>query len=306
MMSLNCSVRRRAVRVVLWLVLGPATVLTTRLNGQQPAAAVEQLLAADRAFSAASVKTDLVSGISAMYSADVRVGLPGGKWAEGLAAATEALRANPDNVTSKAEWTPIRGGISGDGLHGFTFGYMTVRKADGTAVPVKYLAYWIKGLTGWRVAAYKRRGRPEGEVSTTMLPPAIPDALRAPVADATRVAEARTGLIAAEGAFSNDAQAIGIGPAFAKHGSADAANMGQGAAWLIGAAEIGKDIGGSPPEPGSPVSWSADQAIVASSGDLGVTFGSIHNNANASAPGIAFFTVWRRSSPTSPWRYIAE
>jgi hypothetical protein len=280
-------------------------VVTDR-SGATPGIAMEELLATDRAFAAASAKVDLITGIAAMYAADVRVGLPGGKWAEGVAAATEALRANPDNATSKAEWAPIRGGLAADGQHGFTYGYMTVRKGDGTVLPVKYLAYWIKGPAGWRVIAYKRGRRPEGDVSLAMLPPALPASWRSPTTDEALLAAQRTGLVAAERAFSDDAQTIGIGPAFAKHGSADAANMGQGAAWLIGASEIGKDIGGTPPEPGSPVSWSADHAIVASSGDLGITFGTIRTNANPSAPGTAFFTIWRRESAKAPWRYIAE
>jgi len=49
------------------------------------------------------------------------------------------------------------------------------------------------------------------------------------------------------------------------------------------------------------------QAIVASSGDLGITFGHIRSNDPASdSPPFSFFTIWRRTSPDAPWRYIAE
>ena len=48
-----------------------------------PQAAVDELLAADRAFSAASAKTDLVSGLAAMFDADVIMPLPNGQFAEG-------------------------------------------------------------------------------------------------------------------------------------------------------------------------------------------------------------------------------
>ena len=46
-------------------------------------------------------------------------------------------------------------------------------------------------------------------------------------------------------------------------------------------------------------------ALVASSGDLGVTVGYIRTK-DGSRPPVPFFTVWRRDSPASPWRYIAE
>ena len=49
--------------------------------------------------------------------------------------------------------------------------------------------------------------------------------------------------------------------------------------------------------------------IVASSGDLGVTIGTIVVNeadSTGARPSFPFFTVWRRSGPDQPWRYVAE
>ena len=154
-------------------------------QGGNPQAVVDELLAADRAFSAASAKTDLISGIMPMFTADVVMGpIPGNKFAHGIAEVRAALTANPDNPTSRIEWTPIRGGVSADGRHGFTFGYMTLYKADKSVVPVKYLSYWIKTTEGWRVAVYKRGRRPEGEVSMALRPAALPPRLAAPSNDA--------------------------------------------------------------------------------------------------------------------------
>jgi ketosteroid isomerase-like protein len=48
--------------------------------------AVDELLAADRAFSAASATTDLVSGLSAMFADDVVIPNPPGQFAGGKAA----------------------------------------------------------------------------------------------------------------------------------------------------------------------------------------------------------------------------
>ena len=280
-------------------------------HAPEPARAVDELLSADRAFSAASAGTDLVSGISAMFTDDVLMPIPRNGFAEGKARAREVLASNADNPTSKATWTPIRGGVSGDGLHGFTYGYMTVEKADKTTVPAKYLAYWIKGPSGWRVAVYKRAPRPAGEVSMAMRAPSLPTAIVNPVNDPTVIANYRKSVDSTERAFSDEAQRTSLGAAFRRLGAPDAMNMGGAPSFTFGPEEIGKAVSEGGPAQGSPVSWAPDkQVIVASSGDLGVTIGTIWPNEAAPAgqvsPRYPFFTIWRRASPNDPWRYVAE
>jgi ketosteroid isomerase-like protein len=272
-----------------------------------PQAIVDELLAADRAFSAASARTDLVTGLSAMFAPEVTMPLPTGQFANGASAVSEFLRSNADNLKSKAEWTPIRGGISADGLHGFTFGFMTLTQSDGTIVPLKYMAYWVKGREGWRAVAYKRARRPAGAVSMALLAPALPPALTPASADPATIEKWRVSLEQAERTFSDTAQKIGLGAAFARFGSADAVNMGgpNSPNYIVGAEAIGQAIGASAPGTTSPVHWSAERVIVASSGDLGVTFGMIRPNGAATG-GQPFFTIWRRASVGEPWRYVAE
>ena len=277
-----------------------------------PQQAVEELLAADRAFSKASAQTDVVSGLTAMFAPDVLMPIPGNQFARGIAAATAALKNNASNLTAHAEWTPVRGGISADGQHGFTFGYMTTKQADGSIVPGKYLSYWVKTKDGWRVAGYKRSRAPaDKKPSLEMMPPSLPAGLVAPTTDAAAIEQHRQSLDAVERAFSAEAQKIGIGQAFTKYGSADAVNAGgpNEANYVVGSQAIGRSVGAGSPT-GSPVSWGPDSVLVASSGDLGVTFGMIRSNSpgpdgNSPSP-IPFFTVWRRASPSDPWRYIAE
>lgn len=84
---------------------------------------------------------------------------PGGKFARGVDEAVTALKANPDNMAGKADWAPIRGGISADGTQG-------------------------------------------------------------------DLALMQASLAAAEQAFSDESQTIGLGPAFVKYGAPDAVNMG--------------------------------------------------------------------------------
>ena len=280
-------------------------------QGGTPQQIADELLAADRAFAAASAKTDLVSGISAMFAADVAMPAPGGI-AYGADKATDAIRANPANKGARAEWTPARVGISGDGRHGFTAGYMMVTRADGTPAPGKYLAYWEKQQAGWRILAYKRvpvKGQTPAKVDTTRV---LPKQITAGSTDAAAIARHRTSLAEAERSFSHEAQKIGIGPAFKQFGRPDAINLGPPGSptFIVGNEAIAVSVSAGGPPNESPVSWDVEKAIVAASGDFGVTIGYISPNKpgpeGKTPPPQPFFTIWRRDSLKDPWRYVAE
>ena len=275
-----------------------------------PEAAVAALLAADRDFARRSEGTDLVTGISRMFDERIRLNARGAMH-HGRAAAIEALRNTPDATTSRAAWAPVRGGVSADGLHGFTFGYMTMTKADGTTQPGKYLAYWIRGDEGWRVVAYRRALRPAGDVSLDAWPSSLPDRMVAPTSDSSIIRAHAASLSDAERAFSAEAQVIGLGPAFEKFGRPDAMNMGgpQSVEFVRGNEAIGQAVGAGATADDLVV-WGPEETFVASSGDLGVTIGTIEVGKK-SAPDtprqrVPFFTIWRREGPGAPWRYIAE
>lgn len=270
-----------------------------------PQQVADQLLAEDRAFAQlAASKANVIDALTPMFVDDVIMPMPGGKFAHSVGEVVAFLKTNPDNTTAKAEWTPIRAGISADATQGFTFGYMTLRKPDGTTIPLKYMAYWVKSGAGWRVQAYKRARRPEGAVSSDMMPASLPAAMVTP--DRSRLAAAESSLAAAEKAFSDEAQKIGLGAAFTKYGAADAVNMGPEAGYVVGNAKIGAGMG---PGTTSSVRWAADEKVIAaSSGDLGISIGLIRRNAplpdGTMPPPNAFFTIWRKVNGV--WKYVAE
>lgn len=276
---------------------------------QSPQSAVDELLDADRTFSSAGAERSVMESLSAMF--DDNVMLPAGaSFANGKAKAIEALKSNPSNITGRVTWAPVRGGLSADGTHGFTLGYMTMTAADGKAQPWKYLSYWVKGPEGWRVVAYRRRPRPEGMITTAMMEPSLPATMIPPSTDTAASKAFADSLAAAEKAFSDTAQRIGLGAAFAQFGRPDAVNMGgpKDIGFVLGAEAIGRSVGEGTPTDRSEVEWSADRVLVASSGDLGITFGMIrfHKPREGQPPAVPFFTIWRRDSLSSPWRYIAE
>ena len=275
---------------------------------QTPQQVADELLAADRAFAAAGAKTDLITAISAMFTADVAMPAPGG-YAFGSQRAVEALKANPANTGAKATWSPARVGISRDGFHGFTAGFMTITRADGSMAPAKYLAYWVKQKEGWRVAVYKRTAAKEVPANvkvTYLLPERIMVSMMAPERDAKN----RESLMEAERSFAADAQKIGLGAAFKKYGSADAINLGgpNVPVFSWGNEEIGTLVGQNEPAGGSSVNWGPDKAIVAITGYFGVTMGYITRNTpgpdGKTPPPNPFFTIWRLEA--GGWRYIAE
>jgi ketosteroid isomerase-like protein len=299
------------VAAALLLSIGTVAGLRSQAGRVTPQAAVDELLDADRrASAAAAASSNAVIGLMPMFTDDVVMPVPGGRFARGKAEVETALASNADNLRSRAEWTPIRGGISADGQHGFTFGYMTMRRDDKVEIPMKYLAYWIRQPAGWRVAVYKRARRAEGAAPTALLPAALPSRMLPPGRDPSVISKYRDSLAQAEQAFSDEAQKIGLGPAFAKWGSADAMNMGPPttATFIFGAGNIGASVQGDAPPGTSPVAWSAETVIIASSGDLGVSIGMIRPNKPApnQPAGFPFFTIWRRATPADPWRYVAE
>jgi hypothetical protein len=140
-----------------------------------------------------------------------------------------------------------------------------------------------------------------------MLAPSLPLFSAARSANPAHIASIRASLAAAEQAFSDRASQIGLHAAFRQFGRPDAVNMSQGPGFAIGLDAVAAHF----PEgvTTSPLRWSTERSFVASSGDLGVSIGTIHSSEPAveGRPSeFPFFTVWRRNRPGAPWRFVAE
>jgi ketosteroid isomerase-like protein len=273
-----------------------------------PRAAVDGLLQADRAWASAAANRNVVDAIGDFLAADVWMPAAG-VMRVGRDSALASLRANPQNLTARLEWAPIRGGISADGQHGFTFGFMTLVRPDSPSVALKYLAYWVRSPDGWRAVAYKRAFRGPGTVDTTLRAPMLPASLVEVNQNEAELAALADGLGEAERAFSTLAGEIGLGPAFQRNAAPDAMNMGGpgDADFVYGPDAIAASVGAGRDGP-STLTWGPDHVVVASSGDLGVSIGHINIPGENGAPArrVPFFTIWRRESPAAPWRFVAE
>lgn len=292
----------RFLAALILLLAAPAA------RAQSAAANAESLLAADRAFAAAAASAATpADALGAMFDADIAT--PGGPvLTSGRDAVLAQFRAAPAWQSGTVTWHPVRGGVSADGTQGFTWGYLSVTAGDPARRARKYLAYWVRRPEGWRVAAYRQIPLQPGGAPTEAQPPLLP-AFVAPASTDPAVAQRhQASLAAAEQAFSDRAQVVGLAAAFREYGRSDAVNLGAGtAAFVTGADAISASVDNG--EATSSLHWSTTRAIAASSGDLGVSMGVIHRNAPSTdgrPDSFSFFTVWRRDSPDGEWRYLAE
>lgn len=288
----------RSLFFALSLMVLPATA-----KPADPKAIVQELIAADRAFSEQAQKaTEPVAGISPMFDAEVVMPSPKGH-AVGRDAVIALFRENPSYKEGKASWVPVRGGISADGTQGFTYGFLSLTGGDPARRERKYLAYWVKRPEGWRTVAYRQQVRETGEVSKAMMPPSLPPFSAEPVTDPEAMRILHLSVAAAEKSFSDRAQKVGLKAAFREYGREDAMNMYGGASFAVGLDAV--TAGFKAGEPAT-IHWYTERSYVASSGDLGVSIGTIKPNDPKGGAGFPFFTVWRRDGPNEPWRYVAE
>lgn len=293
---------------VALVLAGPAAPLAARARAtsSSPQAVAQSLLAADRSFAKAAQKLSAQEAISAMVLDDVVMFIvPQPSLARGKGEALSVLEKAFAGKPSTLSWTPVGFGISSDGQQGFTYGFTSRSIAGEAAQNGKYLAYWVKRPEGWRVAAYKLVPRPEGDVSTT-LRPILPERIVPPSRQTAALEKYRAEVDRVERAFSDESQVTGLGAAFRKYGTAEAMNLGGSADFTYGNDAIAAGFG---EDKTSPLRWAPDGVLVASSGDLGITYGYLQRNGEVPKGRLAkipWFTVWRRSAPNQPWRYIAE
>ena len=289
----------RTLFLASFVVAAPAAAMDQKV-------ALDELLAADRAFAAASARSEPIPGITAMLDDEVAMPLPGKGIVSGKATVTEALKASPAFQAGNVTWGPVRGGISADGTQGFTYGFLSVGSGDPAKRNRKYLSYWVKRGDRWRVVAYRQIPREPGDVSTDMFAPALPGFTPKGKQNPRNAASNQASLAAAEKAFSDRAQIVGLKKAFGEFGRKDAMNMYSGAGFAYGLDAV---VAGFKEEGLAKIHWSTEKSYVALSGDLGVSIGMILPNSPPKAgepDGFPFFTVWKRDTPDSPWRYIAE
>jgi ketosteroid isomerase-like protein len=123
------------------------SVMAAFLAGPAMAGPKEDMLAADKAFSAMSIAKGPHAAFLAYMADDVRLYEGEHPPIIGKAAAADYYAKNPDAPGDRLEWTPVEADASPDGVLGYTRGtwIYTGKKADSSAV--KVTGYYV---TEWR------------------------------------------------------------------------------------------------------------------------------------------------------------
>src|ERR1700732_3239324 len=141
----------------IWLAYGVLCIggIVTVLRSAPPAAKPDALLAADRAFDAATAerKIDGFSSFLADNAATLRADQP---VLRGKAALQQDWKALLENKSTSLRWQPISAEISKSGDLGYTVGSYTITRMDekGDAIvgTGKYLTVWRLQKDGsWKV-----------------------------------------------------------------------------------------------------------------------------------------------------------
>lgn len=267
------------------------------------------LLAADRAFADASAATNVTQGLTAMLAEDALYQAPGGL-VRGRDAARAYLARSAANAVASITWTALRADVSGDGRHGYTYGYTTITLAGYPPLPGKYIAYWERDEAGeWKVIAYKRVASPFGDVTPTA--PAgfeTPDDRHYrtfPHSDPAVVIEE---VMARDAAFSQMSRTDGGAAAFTTFLAEDGAVLGGFPEILFGVDAVRGYYG--PLAPGQLV-WQPSVGEAAATGDLAFTMGpfefrDVMPDGSLSDPVLGwYFSIWKRDR-NGEWHFVID
>jgi len=263
-------------------------------------------------FGPGSAARPIADGVTRLFASDVvylQAGLP---IVQGRDAARAAMLALPNAATTVLSWRPLRGDVSADGKHGYTYGGTELRTAnpDGTTTVDfgRYIAFWEKGGDNrWRIAAYVRNRSPAfpGEQPAGFESPTDKTYPSFPIAS---VAAERTVLLGVDAAFAAASISGTVADAFAAYVAPDGAAL-SGPEILYGPAAIHAFFDAGVP-PGDQLDWTPEIADVAASGDLGFTVGnSAYRTTDETGAPLAFYskylTIWKKQRD-GQWKFVVD
>ncbi len=132
------------------LALRLSDIAGSRTEEELAAAAVAELLEADRAF-AARARSEGVPAAFAAFAAEDALVVSSESVSTGRAGIAERYLSWPDGA--RLEWAPEAARVSARGDMGWTWGNSTYTSPDGTRTPGRYISVWTRDYAGeWRFA----------------------------------------------------------------------------------------------------------------------------------------------------------
>jgi len=278
-----------------------ALLLSLSVQACDPApdlvAARASLLAAERAYADSSVSGTADIAIVRMLASDGILVSTVPELMRGRDAVRARLSADTIANRTSISWFPVRGDVSADGNHGYTYGYFETRLPDGAIRPGKYSAFWQREVDGaWKVLALRRVGREPSEISYDA-PGGFATPSRARFTGARgHVAALRDSVAATDRAFSDYLAARGAAKAFETFAAPDAAHISAGVGIVFGPENIAAPLRDLPAD--AAFSWAPDLVQVATGGDLAYTTGLVEG-------AFRYFSIWQRQADGS-WKFVIE
>lgn len=268
----------------------------------------DSLLASDMQRAATVRARGPVAGLVQWFAPDVvylRAGTPAVRGAE----AARTLIADTAHVPGAVSWEPLGGDISADHRSGYTYGIAArVTGSTDSVALERYIAFWRRDAAGpWRIAAYAEVGsrfRAENDNAESGLLDSSVDAAPPSGRAASR---GIASLIAADSAFSDLADRVGVGTAFAGT-VAPQGIIFAGSEIVAGPSAIRSYYASRDAAAG--LAWHPIFAEIAGSSDLGFTVGQyIFTGRGPSGAAIQTFgkylTVWQRQ-PDGTWKFTVD
>ena len=284
----------------------PVTAAAGPAGGADLAAARAALVDAERAFSRLSQREGVRAAFLAYLADDAVLFRPGPVPGRAF---IEARPSPPVELT----WWPVHVEVSASGDLGYTTGPYELRDTGagrrGETQHGYYVTMWRRQADGaWKVVA---------DLGATTPPPAGPDAAAGGEVGHGRIGggapagqghaeAAQHALMAADSGFGGDATAHGARAAYMAVIAEDARFYRDGPPPAVGRQAIGRLLGGHPQRASS---WEPTAAVVASSGDLGYTYGKTAEMAagrpsRVRLPGL-YFRIWERQGD-GPYKIVVD
>ena len=268
----------------------------------------DSLLAIDAARGDSATKLGLATAAAGWLDSGVVYLRSGAPILYGRSAALAVIPGAVSHTTY--QWRPLGGGVSRDGIGGYTFGVATTAVPNADGPPVlrsdRYLAFWRRGRDGvWRVSAYADVGGQPVPASVTIptaeLPPAPPSSRGGRADAARRVRQA-------DSAFALAADLQGTGIAFGDYVAPEGVVF-SGSEIVMGAEAV-RALYDEQQRAGGTLNWRPVYADAVGSGDLGFTVGEYVFTGRGSNGSVVqrfgkYLTIWKKLAG-GEWRFVVD
>jgi ketosteroid isomerase-like protein len=276
-----------------YLTIGAIVALLMPTAAQAQSKAVQQVVAAETAFSSQSAQTSIEAALLGNSTA-TSLATDNGK----LANAQNVWRSRPSKPGRKMTWYPVLADAAQSGDLGYTTGPWTQFQNSRPESAGEYVTVWRKQLDGkWKFAVNMNIERIG---AAPALPAEVPQPKLMPAVAVPSIAPSNV-VLDVDSKFAA-AELMKPGATYQQSLSSEARLYRPGLSMMHGAAAVAnmKNLDGG-------YLFVANTGYLAAAGDLGYVVGSLHRPASGKHPeeNGTYLRIWRREADAG-WRIVLE